>query len=83
MRGPKYHQFVLLLSYLKNKNQNNKNTPLWPEPLRWMGDINLPFVSSTPLGKDSWLTGFIEADGSFQVRKSINTKYLEFLLVLS
>jgi hypothetical protein len=81
MRGPKYHQFVLLLSYLNNKY------PLWPEPLRRLGYINLPFVSSTPLGKDSWLTGFIESDGSFQVRNSINTKVprisLSFELVQS
>jgi hypothetical protein len=35
MRGPKYHQFVLLLSYLNNKY------PIWPEPLRRMAEINL------------------------------------------
>ena len=60
MRGPKYHQLVLLISYLNNK----------------FPDINLQSLgfSSIPLDKDSWLTGFIEADGSFQVRNSINTK---------
>jgi len=73
MRGPKYHQLVLLISYLNNK----------------FPDINLQPLgfSSTPLGKDSWLTGFIDADGSFQVRTSFNTKVprisLSFELVQS
>jgi LAGLIDADG endonuclease len=73
MRGPKYHQLVLLISYI------NKKFP----------DINLKPLgfSSTPLGTDSWLTGFIEADGGFQVRNSINTKVprisLSFELVQS
>jgi LAGLIDADG endonuclease len=60
MRGPKYYQLVLLISYL-----NKKSPELNLQPLGF---------SSIPLGKDSWLTGFIEADGSFQVRTSINTK---------
>jgi hypothetical protein len=73
MRGPKYYQLVLLISYLNNK----------------FPDINLQPLgfSSTPLNEDSWLTGFIEADGSFQVRNSINTKVprisLSFELVQS
>lgn len=73
MRGPKYHQLVLLIYYI------NKKFP----------DINLKPLgfSRTPLGKDSWLTGFIEADGIFQVRNSINTKIprisLSFELVQS
>jgi hypothetical protein len=73
MRGPKYHQLVLLISYLKNK----------------FPDINLKprGFASTPLGKDRWLTGFIDADGSFQVRTSFNTKVprisLSFELVQS
>lgn len=60
MRGPKYHQLVLLISYLNKKFPNICLQPLG--------------FSITPLGKDSWLTGFIEADGSFQVRNSVNTK---------
>lgn len=43
--------------------------------------------SSTPLGKDRWLIRFIEADLSFKVRTSFNTKvshiYLRFELVQS
>jgi len=72
-RCPKYHQFVLLISYL-----NNKFSDIILQPLGF---------SSTPLGKDRWPTRFIEADLSFKVRTSFNTKVsrisLSFELVQS
>jgi hypothetical protein len=44
-------------------------------------------LSTLSIGEDSWLTGFIEADGSFQVRTSLNSKIprisLSFELVQS
>lgn len=60
MRGPKYHQLVILINYLNKK----------------FSDLNLKPLgfSTTPIEKDSWLTGFIEADGSFQVRTSLTSK---------
>ena len=73
MRGPKYYQLVLLIEYL------NKILP----------DVNLKPLgfSTTPLDNDNWLAGFIEADGSFQVRTSLSSKYsrisLSFELVQS
>ena len=73
MRGPKYYQLVLLIEYL-NKNLPHVNL----EPLGF---------ATTPLDNDSWLTGFIEAEGSFQVRTSLSSKYprisLSFELVQS
>lgn len=73
MRGPKYYQLVLLIEYL-----NKKKLHLNLEPLGF---------SKTPLDNDSWLTGFVEADGSFQVRTSLYSKYprisLSFELVQS
>ena len=61
LRGPKYYQLLLLIKYLNNK----------------FSDLNLEGkgFSNTPLQEDSWLAGFIEADGSFQVRASLNSKY--------
>lgn len=73
MRGPKYYQLLLLIKYLNNK----------------FSDLNLEGkgFSKTPLQEDSWLAGFIEADGSFQVRASLHSKYtrisLSFELVQS
>jgi hypothetical protein len=73
MRAPKYNQLVLLSYYLKNKFPYINLQPLG--------------FASTPLGKDSWLTGFIDAEVSFQVRTSFNTKVprisLSFELVQS
>lgn len=55
MRGSKYNQLVLLINYLNNKFPNLKMEAS---------------ISTEPLEKNSWLAGFIEADGSFQVRAS-------------
>jgi hypothetical protein len=60
MRGSKYYQLQLLINYL-----NKKSSDLHIQPLG---------ICSTSLEKDSWLSGFIEADGSFQVRTSLNSK---------
>lgn len=76
MRGPKYHQFELLVRYLSIKSKTLTMKP----PL--LGGIN-----TSSLLSDSWLCGFIEADGSFQVRTSLTSKYprlsLSFELVQS
>lgn len=55
-RGPKYYQLIKLINYLNNKN-NNQNIVVKP-------------LDCSPLDSNSWLSGFIEADGSFQVRAS-------------
>ena len=73
MRGPKYYQFVLLVEYLNKKSKNLIIQPL--------GFNKSSFIS------DSWLSGFIEADGCFQVRTSLISNYprlsLSFELVQS
>jgi len=61
MRGPKYYQFTLLIQYLNKKSPNLNMKPLG--------------FNQSPLESDSWLSGFIEADGSFQVRTSLTSKY--------
>lgn len=61
MRGPKYHQFELLVEYLTTKSKTLTIKP--------MG------INTSSLLSDSWLSGFIEANGSFKVRTSLNSKY--------
>lgn len=63
LRGPKYDQFLLLINYL-NKKAPEKNYEL-------ILPLNLCNIS---FNKDSWLTGFIEADGCFQIRASQTSK---------
>lgn len=60
IRGPKYNQLILLIQYLNNK--------------KFLNIIPLG-IDNTSLRVNSWLTGFIEADGSFQVRTSLTSKY--------
>lgn len=67
LRGPKHDQFLLLIKYLNEKYSNKHNSLIKP-----LGLCN------TSLSKDSWLTGFIEADGSFQVRTSLTSKIPRF-----
>jgi hypothetical protein len=57
MRSSKFNQFVQLTNYLNRKLNLNI----------------VPIICTDPLDKDSWLAGFIEADGSFQVRTSLTS----------
>lgn len=66
IRGPKYYQFLLLLKYLNKKYSDTSIKPI--------------SLNKSSLKEDAWLTGFIEADASFQVRTSINSKYPRFSL---
>nr|BBG67062.1 hypothetical protein [Stropharia rugosoannulata] len=60
IRGPKYFQYSLLVKYLNNKNL----------------DLNLIVgkLDQSSLTTNSWLAGFIESDGCFQVRTSLDSK---------
>ena len=60
MRGPEYNQYIKLIEYINKKSPN-------------LDLVALPADQSS-LGSNSWLTGFIEADGSFQVRASLQSK---------
>ena len=66
MYGPKNNQLILLINYLNNKKPHLNIVPLG--------------LCSMPLTKNSWLAGFIEADGSFQVRTSLRSKYTRISL---
>jgi hypothetical protein len=63
MRTPKIHSLNTLIDFLNN----TKNTSIEKYPM-----------SKEPLESNSWLSGFIEADGSFQVRASTLSKYPKF-----
>lgn len=60
MRGHKFNQLNKLIDYL-----NNKTPGL---------NIDKMHLDKSPLNKNSWLAGFIEADGSFQIRTSLTSK---------
>lgn len=60
MRTPKIGDFFALISYL-----NRKVTTL--------NILALP-IDNSPLECNAWLAGFIEADGSFQVRTALASK---------
>lgn len=59
LRGPKYFQYCLLVNFLNNRNL----------------DLNLIVdkLDQSSLSTNGWLAGFIEADGSFQIRTSLNS----------
>jgi len=59
MRGPKHAQFVKLITFLNIRN---------PE-------LNLKVLDldKSPLDSNAWLAGFIDADGTFQVRTSLKS----------
>jgi len=62
MRTPKIHSLNALIDFLNI--DKNKLYPIKKYP-----------VSTSPLDSNPWLSGFIEADGSFQVRTTLSGKY--------
>jgi hypothetical protein len=61
MRTPKIHALYNLIDWL---NQRFENINIYKKPL-----------NNTSLNSNAWLAGFIEADGHFSVRTTINSKY--------
>jgi hypothetical protein len=64
MRTPKWLALSDLIIWLNKHEISLQNNPIKILPL-----------SNSPLISDSWLSGFIEADGSIQLRTSLNSKY--------
>lgn len=62
MRTPKIHSLYKLIDFYKIKNINIEKKPL----------------NNRPLESNGWLSGFIEADGSFQVRSTLSGKYPKY-----
>ena len=60
MRTPKIQSLYKLIEWLNN----SKNTNFVKKPL-----------NNSPLACNAWLSGFLEADGSFQVRTTLSGKY--------
>lgn len=60
LRTPKIKDYKKLIGYLNRKkpNLNMKAKPM----------------DTSPLGTNAWLSGFIDADGSFQIRTSLSGK---------
>jgi LAGLIDADG DNA endonuclease family protein len=58
MRTPKIESLYKLIDWLNN----SKNTNFFKKPL-----------NDSPLTSNAWLSGFVEADGSFQVRTTLTT----------
>ena len=63
MRTPKIHSLYALIDFLNN----SKGTTIEKKP-----------INISPIQCNAWLSGFIEADGSFQLRTSLNCKYPKF-----
>lgn len=62
MRTPKIYSLYKLIDFYKIKNINIEKKPL----------------NNSPLESNGWLSGFIEADGSFQVRSTLSGKYPKY-----
>jgi len=62
MRTPKIHSLYKLIDFYRIKNINIEKKPL----------------NNSPLESNGWLSGFIEADGSFQVRSTLSGKYPKY-----
>ena len=68
IRGPKIYQLHKLIDYLNTKSPDLVGLG---RPCRYLEKMQL---DTSPLQNNSWLAGFIEADGSFQVRTSLTSK---------
>ena len=62
MRTPKIHSLYKLIDFYQIKNINIEKKPL----------------NNSPLNSNGWLSGFLEADGSFQVRSTLSGKYPKY-----
>lgn len=60
MRTPKHTAFSQLIDWLNERDVNLK--------------LSCLPINTTSLNSDYWLAGFIEADGSFQIRTSLQSK---------
>ncbi len=60
MRTPKIYSLYKLIGFLNNLKKTT---------------IEKKAINNSPLESNAWLSGFIEADGSFQVRTTLSGKY--------
>ena len=68
MRTPKIHSLYALIDFLNNlKNSTKPSKGIEKKPM-----------DDSFLQSNAWLSGFIEADGSFQLRTTLNNKYPRF-----
>ena len=69
MRTPKIHSLYALIDFINNSK--NAAFALLEQERR----MEKKPLNSSPLVSSAWLSGFIEADGSFQVRATTSVKY--------
>jgi len=69
LRTNKIYAFWNLIDWLNNKNYTSNKD---------LGTLNKNPIDNSLLTSNSWLAGFIEADGHFSVRTSMSGKYPKF-----
>ena len=74
-----YKGLILIVSILNSNMQTPKIYSLW-KLIDWLNNsINTNFLKKPlnegPLISNAWLSGFMEADGSFQIRTTLSGKY--------
>lgn len=67
IRGGKYGQFELLVEYVNRKAGTH---------------FDVMPINTSPLSSNAWLAGFTDADGSFQVRTSLEALYPRIALTI-
>ena len=71
---------LLVISLLNGNMRTPKINSLYKLIDFYQGNINIEKkpLNNKPLESDAWLSGFLEADGSFQVRSTLSGKYPKF-----
>lgn len=71
---------LFVISLLNGNMRTPKINSLYKLIDFYQGNINIEKkpLNVKPLESDAWLSGFIEADGSFQVRSTLSGKYPKF-----
>lgn len=67
LRTPKYYTLMELIDWINSKNRDISSGHYI--------QINKKGFDTSPLNSNAWTSGFIESDGHFSVRTTLNSKY--------